>query len=73
MWWGGFTFAGAPTAVAPFGTLDSTTLFAPILAFSPMVIFPKILEPAPKIAPFLTVGWRFPWQGLPVAPSVTPW
>src|SRR3990172_3197315 len=49
---------GTPTTVALAGTLVTTTEPAPILAPSPIVTAPIILDPAPTTTPLPRVGWR---------------
>ena len=63
---------GLPTTVELRGTSLTTTLPAPILALSPMVMPPSTLAPAPKMTLSPTVGCRLPCS-LPVPPRVTPW
>ena len=46
--------AGMPTTVALSGTSFSTTEFAPILAFSPIRMFPSTFAPAAIVTPFFT-------------------
>src|ERR1700722_11192828 len=47
------TLAGFPATIAPAGTSFVTTLPAPTIAFSPIVVLDKIVDPAPIDAPFL--------------------
>ena len=78
LWESGFSFfepiilAGIPTAVELAGTSFTTTEFAPIFEFSPIVMFPSIFAPAPTTTPFSSVGWRFSFSKL-TPPKVTPW
>src|ERR1017187_2137013 len=46
--------AGLPTTMALAGTFLVTTLPAPTRAFSPMVMFARIVQPAPIEAPVFT-------------------
>ena len=64
-------FAGTPTAVELSGTSQTTTEFAPILEFAPIVIFPKTFAPLPITTFDLIVGCLFPLLRL-TPPSVTP-
>jgi len=64
-------FAGTPTAVELSGTSQTTTEFAPILEFLPIVIFPKTFAPLPITVFDLTVGCRLPLFKL-TPPRVTP-
>ncbi len=50
------TRAGMPTAVAPAGTSESTTAWAPIRASAPMLIGPSSLAPAPTITRSPTIA-----------------
>ena len=45
----GIILAGMPTATASSGTSRKTTEFAPILAFLPIIIFPKSFAPVPTV------------------------
>ena len=47
-------FAGLPTHNSPVGTSLVTTLPAPIIAFSPMVMPHNTVHPAPIVAPRFT-------------------
>ena len=46
--------AGLPATMVFGGTLRLTRLPAPTMAFSPMVMLPRMVEPEPMEAPFLT-------------------
>jgi len=64
-------FAGTPTTVQLSGIDLRTTEFAPILTFSPIIMFPRTLAPLPTTTLFFSVGCRFP-VSLPVPPNVAP-
>ena len=64
--------AGLPATVMSGNTSLVTTLPAPIMAFSPMTIPPRMVDPDPIEAPFFTVVvWHFHSplaRGRPFAP-----
>ena len=61
-----------PTATASSGTSRKTTEFAPILAFLPIIIFPKSFAPVPTVTFSFNVGCLLVFEVL-TPPRVTPW
>eukprot|EP00966_Prymnesium_polylepis_P288123 6654822-Prymnesium_polylepis.1 len=60
--------------VPPAGTARVTTAAAPTVALSPISMSPRIVQPAPIVHEWPTLGWRrLSPIGLPVAPSVVEW
>mmetsp|Transcript_17525 Transcript_17525/g.36679 ORF Transcript_17525/g.36679 Transcript_17525/m.36679 type:complete len:296 (-) Transcript_17525:609-1496(-) len=63
-----------PTAVRSSATGIVMTAWAPITQRSPILIFPRIVDPAPMTQSSPMIGWRrSPELPFPVPPRVTPW